>query len=144
MNRNLRLVLDTNVFLVSLAPNFKLHWLFQTLMQGKYNLCITNEILLEYEEIICARYGLEKTDATLEFLLLLPNVELITPFYKWNLIAQDEDDNKFIDCAIAANADHIVSNDRHLINLSQQEFPLTIQVLTAEAFAERYQKIIIV
>lgn len=143
MNRKLRLVLDTNVFLVALAPNFKYHWLFQSLLQGKYNLCITNEILLEYEEIICSRYGLARTEATLEFLLLLPNVELITPFYKWNLIAQDEDDNKFVDCAIAANADYIISNDHHLTNLSQQEFPLTIQVLTAEVFAERYQNIIV-
>ncbi len=142
MNRNLRLVLDTNVFLVALAPHFKLHWLFQSLMAGKYNLCLTNEILLEYEEIICTRYGLTKTDATLEFLLMLPNVELITPFYKWQLVPQDEEDNKFVDCAIAANADYLISNDRHLTNLPQQ-FPLTIPVLRAEAFAEQYQKVII-
>lgn len=140
MNPNLRVVLDTNVFLVSLASNYKYHWLFQALMQGKYNLCLTNEILLEYEEIICTRYGLAKTNATLEFLLLLPNVEFITPFYKWNLIPYDEDDNKFVDCAIAANVDFIVSNDHHLTNLTPREFPLIIPVLRAEEFTNRYQK----
>ena len=41
------------------------------------------------------------------------HVELITPYYHFNLITADPDDNKFVDCAIAANAHYIVSNDKH-------------------------------
>ena len=87
------IILDTNVFLVSLAPRYKYHWIFQTLIAGKYDLSVSNEILTEYEEQIAIRYGLQKTEATLDFLLLLPNVHLITPYYQWHLIEKDPDDN---------------------------------------------------
>lgn len=97
MNR-LRLVIDTNVFLVSLAAHYKLHWIFQSILNSKFDLCITTEILKEYKEIIASRYRLNKTDRTLDFLLLLPNSIQITPFFRWDLLA-DKDDNKFVDCA---------------------------------------------
>jgi len=47
-----RLILDTNIFLVSLAPNFKYHWIYQSLIQNKYDLVLSNEILTEYQEQI--------------------------------------------------------------------------------------------
>ncbi len=60
MNK-LRFVLDTNVFLVSLAPNFRLHWIFEFLIDGHFDICVSTEILNEYQEIISSRYGLDKT-----------------------------------------------------------------------------------
>ena len=76
-----RLVLDTNVFLVSLAPHYKYHWIYQALLTGEFELAITNEILTEYYEQIAFRYGIEKTDFSLDYLLLLPNIKLVTPFF---------------------------------------------------------------
>ncbi|MEN0006665.1 MAG: putative toxin-antitoxin system toxin component, PIN family [Bacteroidota bacterium] len=121
MNK-LRLVIDTNVFLVALAPNFRLHWIYEYLLEEKFELCVTTEILNEYQEIISSRYGLSKTDNTLDFLLLLPNVIQVNPSYKWNLL-KDEDDNKFVDCAVAGNADFIISNDKDFNILESIEFP---------------------
>ena len=40
-----------------------------------------------------------------------------------NLIQSDSDDNKFVDCCITANAQYIVSNDRHFDILKHIEFP---------------------
>ena len=56
---NLRVVLDTNVFLVSLVPHFKYYWVFEKLQEGEYDLIISNEILSEYEEKIIEKLGLE-------------------------------------------------------------------------------------
>jgi predicted nucleic acid-binding protein len=92
-----RLILDTNIFLVSLAPKFKYHWIYQSLLQNRYDLVLSNEILTEYQEQISIRYGLEHTDASLDFLLLLPNVILKNPSFLWQLVEADKDDNKFID-----------------------------------------------
>lgn len=139
MRNRLKIVLDTNVFLVSLASSYKLHWIFTALIKGTFDVCISNEMLLEYHEVISKRYGLEKTTSTLEFLLLLPNVELINPFFNWNLIEQDKDDNKFVDCAIAGGADFILSNDRHFDVLHMIPFP-KVSVLTAEAFEKLYKE----
>lgn len=55
-----RLLLDTNVFLVSLAPNYKYHWIYQAIVRNKFELVISNEILMEYQEQIVFRYGLER------------------------------------------------------------------------------------
>ena len=56
-------------------------------------------------------------------LLLLPNVIQLDTFYNWYLITSDADDNKFADCAIAANADYIVTNDKHFKVLKDIKFP---------------------
>ena len=39
--------------------------------------------------------------------------QIINTFCKFNLITADPDDNKFIDCAVAAQAKYIVTEDRH-------------------------------
>ena len=135
--KKVKLVIDTNVFLVSLAQKFRLHWIFESLVNGGYDLCISNDILTEYEEIIIERYGLEKTSNTLDFLLLLPNVKLISPHYKWNFL-EDEDDNKFIDCYVASNADFIVSNDKGFNKVKKLEFP-KINVISAEEFEIQFK-----
>jgi len=139
MKSKLKIVLDTNVFLVSLASGYKLHWIFTSLIEGAFDICISNEILTEYQEVISKRYGLEKTASTLDFLLLLPNVKFTDPFFNWNLIEQDKDDNKFVDCAVAASADFIISNDRHFNVLKAVPFP-SVSVLTAEAFESLYKE----
>lgn len=119
----MRIVLDTNVFLVSLLPRHKYWWVFQALLDERYVLLVSNEILTEYLEKCTARYGLTTTDERLDFLVDLPNVELITPAYQWKLITQDPDDDKFVDCAIAGNADYIVTHDKHFEVLQAIPFP---------------------
>jgi putative PIN family toxin of toxin-antitoxin system len=129
----LRLILDTNIFLVSLAPNFKYHWIYQSLIQNKYDLVVSNEILTEYQEQIAIRYGIESSDASLDFLLILPNVILKNTSFLWQLVENDKDDNKFIDCYIASQCDYIISNDRHIHQIKTSKFP-QIAVLRYEEF----------
>lgn len=52
-----------------------------------------------------------------------------------HLIKADEDDNKFVDCAFAAGASSIVSNDSHFKVLSSIGFP-KILILRLEAYAK--------
>lgn len=134
----LRLVLDTNIFLVSLAPNYKYHWIYTAIISGKFDLIVSNEILTEYQEQITLRYGIDRTDATLDYLLLLPNVELKNPSFLWQLVEKDKDDNKFIDCYIAGQCDYIISNDRHIHQLKENVFP-QIAVLRYDEFEVQYK-----
>jgi len=138
--RKVRFVINTNVFLVILAPTFKLHWIFEYLLEGRFELCVTTEILNEYQEIISQRYGMNKTDSTLDFLLLLPNVYQISPHYKWNFL-KDEDDNKFVDCAISGNADFIITEDKGFKVLKNIEFP-PIETLTSQEFEDKFKAIL--
>ncbi len=79
----LRIVLDTNVFMVSLAPQYKYRWLYDCLIQGQFELALSNEILTEYNEQVVIRYGVHRTEAQLDYLLLLPNVILLNPSFRW-------------------------------------------------------------
>lgn len=119
----LRIVLDTNVLLVSVSSRSKYHWIFQALIAGEYELLLSNEILSEYEEILCEKFNVETARNVVRTLLLLPNVRLVTPFYRWTLIRNDPDDNKFVDCAVAANAHAVVTHDRHYAVLADIGFP---------------------
>ena len=110
--------------------------MYEKLLRGAYNLHVSNEILTEYQEQLTTRYDLSFVDANLDFLLLLPNVTLVHPFYRWNLIKDDADDNKFVDCAIASNADYIVTHDRHFRILDQVDFP-KVETVNLDEFEKR-------
>ncbi len=128
-------VLDTNVLLVSLPPRSPYYPIFGALVEGSYDLVISNEILTEYEEQIAARYDNQTVGYLLGVLGALPNVRRVTPFFRWQLIVNDPDDDKFVDAAVAANADLIVTNDRHFNVLTAVEFP-KITICTAQFFRE--------
>jgi len=48
----MKIILNTNVLLVSVSKKSKHHWLYRALLDGKFDLAITNEILSEYDEKI--------------------------------------------------------------------------------------------
>jgi predicted nucleic acid-binding protein len=68
-----------------------------------------------------------------------PYVEFIDPYYHLELIQADPDDNKFVDCAFAANATYIVSNDKHFEALKVIDFP-QIQVIKLIEFLQTLLK----
>lgn len=69
------------------------------------------------------KYGISLSENQLDFLLELSNVELMTTYYQWYLITADPDDNKFVDCAVAGQADYLVTHDKHFNILQEIEFP---------------------
>ena len=122
MSRKPRIVLDTNVLLVSISSKSETHWIFQKLLQEEFELVISNEILTEYEEIISRKYSVEVSNNVIRTLLLLPNVIKSDIYYRWALITVDKDDNKFVDCAVVYNADYIVTHDKHFKQLKEVDF----------------------
>jgi len=118
-----KIVIDTNILWVSISRHSKTHWVIEELIKGKYTLCITTDILNEYADIISQKLGSDTAKGIMELLDNLPNVTYITNFYRWGLIEQDYDDNKFVDCAIASNAHYLATNDRHFNILKSLEFP---------------------
>ena len=135
MRSRLKVVLDTNILLVSISSKSKYHWIFSNLLDGKYELYITNEILLEYEEIISSKYSEDVAKNVIRTLLHLENVLLMTPFFKWNLIVNDKDDNKFVNCYLISNGNVLVSNDKHFECLKEIDFP-KVNVIRIDDFRD--------
>jgi predicted nucleic acid-binding protein len=67
------------------------------------------------------------------------NVALVTPFFHWHLIYHDPDHDKFVDCAIAGNADYLITNDTDFNILKQLNFP-KISVLSLQEFELLFKK----
>lgn len=122
----MRIVLDTNCLLASLSKRGAYFNVWRGLQEGKYTLCVSNEILEEYEEIIAQKTNSVIASNVIQTLLNAPSVELIDAFFKFELIKKDPDDNKFVDCAIAGNATYVVSNDSHFGILKEIDFPKLI------------------
>ena len=131
----MRIVLDTNVLLVAISINSKYRIIFDRFLSKKFSLILSNEILSEYAEIISLKANATVSTNIIEMLLSASNVEMQDVFFKWQLIEIDKDDNKFVDCSIAGNADFIVTNDKHFGVLKSIEFP-PITIITIDEFLE--------
>jgi len=131
----MKIVLDTNCLLPAVFPRSMYHWLWESFRRGDFIICYSNEIIEEYEELLSNLYPTEITKNTIHLLLTSRNVEKVIPFFKWNLIAADPEDNKFVDCALNAGADCIVTNDKHFNILKKLDFP-KINIINIDAFKE--------
>lgn len=130
-----RVVIDTNCLLQVLGAKSKYHFLFESFLQFGYVMCISNEVLLEYEEILRAKASPLAADLFLKVMARSRNVVRKDPYFKWNIITIDFDDNKFVDCAFACRANYIVTNDKHFREVVDSPFP-TFNVITLDEFAE--------
>jgi len=136
----LRIVLDTNVLVASISRKSPFHWVWQSFLHGKYKLCVTTDILNEYAEIIERYFSSVDVERVLTEMMLNENIVQIVRYFEWNVIERDADDNKFFDCAVAANADYIVSEDKHFDILRHIPFP-TVTVIKTIEFKRILQKI---
>ncbi|WP_219931042.1 putative toxin-antitoxin system toxin component, PIN family [Fibrobacter succinogenes] len=134
MDKKRKIVLDTNALLQMLGRHSKYHFLYEKFLDEEYWLCVSNEIVHEYEEILEMRASPVVANLFMKVLEFSENVIRKDPFFKLNLIKKDPDDNKFVDCAFASQADYIVTNDAHFLELKQVSFP-TIQVKSLDDFA---------
>ncbi len=65
-----------------------------------------------------------------------PKTVYCESYFRFHLLSDvDKDDDKFVDCAITAGADYIVTEDSHFDRLKQIPFP-QLNVLTLNEFYE--------
>ena len=118
-----KIVLDTNCLIASLSRSGQYYPVWKGLQTGKYILCVSTDILEEYAEIITEKMSVNVATNVIHLLLESEFVELVNPYFSLHLIEADPDDNKFVDCAFAANATYIVSDDKHFDVLKDIAFP---------------------
>ena len=134
-----KVVLDTNCLIMALSRHSEFYPVWQGILKGQYILCVSNDIISEYREIIAIKTSSVVADNVVRMLSESPYVEFIDPYYHLELIQADPDDNKFVDCAFAANATYIVSNDKHFEALKVIDFP-QIQVIKLIEFLQTLLK----
>ena len=130
------IVLDTNALIQALPTRSQYHRIWTDFLAGKYRLCVSNEILTEYEEILAVHTSAAIAHNVVEAIAHHPQIVYRESFFRFHLLSDiDKDDDKFVDCAITAGADYIVTEDSHFDHLKKIPFP-QLNVLTLDEFNE--------
>ena len=133
-----KIVLDTNCLIASLSRRGQYYPVWKGLQAGEFVLCVSTDILEEYAEVITQKMSVEVASNVIHLLLESEYVELVNTYFSLHLIEEDHDDDKFVDCAFAANAAFIVSDDNHYRVLQDIEFPKLL-VLKLKEFLDLLQ-----
>lgn len=134
----MRLVLDTNTVVSGLLWNALPSRLIEAALQGQVELFTSRALTLELEDVLPRRKlarrvavsGLSIEQLAARYALL---AQVVVAADIPTVVLADPDDDHVLACALAAQADLIVSGDSDLLNLkSYQGIPV---VDTAEALA---------
>jgi uncharacterized protein len=122
VGKKVKVVFDTNVW-VSIFMADILYGKFLQVRQ-KLTVYASRDIILELSKVLLyPRIAkiLEKNNLSAKDVvhLILLNCEMVEPKVQLHVIGEDEQDNKILECALAANANFIVSGDKHLLNLGK-------------------------
>jgi putative PIN family toxin of toxin-antitoxin system len=128
-----RVVADTNVFISALMFG-GLPGSFLDLAFLRSFLLVTSPALLdELDEKLRLKFGLSPYDAELVQARLQGSAVIVRPTIVLDVIKDDPDDNRVLECALTGEADYVVSGDRHLLTLSSYE---GIPILTVRQFMD--------
>jgi putative PIN family toxin of toxin-antitoxin system len=112
----MKVVIDTNVLISSFQnPQGNPKKIVDMWKKGNFILCISEDIVIEYIEVL-NRLGIpiKKIKELTGLFKERNNVEFIVSAEKIEIIEDDPQDNKFLECAAASNAQYIISGDKHL------------------------------
>ncbi len=128
-------VIDTNCLLQIIARKSPYRPIWDAFLTNKYQLCVSNEILDEYQGVLSQQITSSVAENVVLMILNRDNVRLVDPHFHMELIAADPDDNKFVDCAFAVGADYLVSEDSHFKVLRTIPFP-QLNLVTLDEFLQ--------
>jgi putative PIN family toxin of toxin-antitoxin system len=116
-------VLDTSIIIRAYAtPYGPAARILRYWIEGRYELVVSDVILDEYRRAlnyphIQRRHRLTSVDIGREIRFIYQHAVVVEPVGTIDAVKNDESDNRFMECAIAGDADFIVSADNHLLSL---------------------------
>ena len=119
----IKVVMDTNALIQCIASRNVYHKIWEMMLDGRFALCVSNEILSEYAEILERYLSPRFAELAIDVIINCPYTLFVSPYYRFNIITEDPDDNKFVDCAVAAGVNVILTEDRHFNILNNIDFP---------------------
>ena len=134
----LKVVIDTNVFMSSffggVAREIINFW-----KNGKIVLCLSQKMIEEYLEVL-NRFGLNDKNEISNLTRLFAegyNSIFTTKTPNIEVVDDDPDDNKFLECAVVLDSKIIISGDSHLKKIKKY---IDIEILSPREFIELHNK----
>jgi len=117
-----RLTFDTNILISStLWKNSVSRRLLNKLILQSKEIFITEDILEEYCRVLKRDFNLSEKEVEEKVEVVLSFAKIITLSAKIDVVKEDPDDNKIIECAVESNADYIISYDKHLLKIKEYQ-----------------------
>lgn len=132
-----KIVLDTNVLVSALLFRGRLSKLSNLWEAGRIIPVISRETFEEFKKVLSyPKFSL--TENEIKIIIkknILPFFEVVDIAVDVKGVCRDPDDNKFISCAISANADFIISGDKDLYDLKKYR---TVKIINARDFLKKF------
>ena len=117
--RGPRLVIDTNIFIAAVrAPNSSSRRLLDSVADGRATLLVSRSVFVEYQRILSKAVGGGEREQLIR--RWIAAAETIDASRGPRIVPDDPDDDKFVELALVGEADAIVSNDSHLLEIAHQ------------------------
>lgn len=126
------IVVDVNIILSGLRSSLGAsHLVLRAMVQGELSFAISPAVALEYEDVL-KRPGIlgphsliSSSDVDTVINALLKQARLVSPHFRYRPLLDDPKDDLYIDCALSAGAQRIVTNDKHFQHPAVRGFGIT-------------------
>ena len=126
--RSMRAVVDTSVFIAGLIKDSTCRQVIKALQESQFTLIVSSETFEEFLEVISRKKFHNVIDHSIALRLvetIRSQAMLVKPSVRVSVVVNDPDDNCFLEAALEAKGDCVVSVDKHLVSLgSFQNIPI--------------------
>jgi len=131
----LKVVLDTNILISAILFGGKPRRILEKAIRGEIRLCISEPILDELKGVL-QRSKFDYSPEMIQVILkeLMGVSDFVNASKTIDVVLEDPEDNRILECAVEAEANYIITGDFHLLKLSRYR---NIEVVNPGAFLER-------
>ena len=133
----MRVVFDTNIFISAfLFPGGRGETALLRIINGHDYLLLSKPILHELLEVLARKFSHEGEELAHLAVYLEELAEFISPRIRLKIF-DDDPDNRILECAVAGEADVIVTGDRAMLRLNKYK---NIRLLSLKDYLDHSQK----
>ncbi len=113
----MKIVFDNNIYISAFViPGGNAEKAYLHAIDGDFELCTSVAILTELARKLDEKFGWEK-QKIVQLITSIGNLATVFKTTPWLKVVSDDPDNRILECAIKAEADFLVTGDKHLLKL---------------------------
>jgi len=138
----MKVTLDTNILISSTFWDGDSNKILNKVENNKIELILSEELIKEFTKVLNYEEIKNKIrDKSLEMNRTVEKIislsKIVAPLTKFDIVSEDHDDNKIIECAVEGNVNYIITNDNHLLKLKEFQ---EIKIITPVEFLKIISK----
>ncbi|OQX00871.1 MAG: putative toxin-antitoxin system toxin component, PIN family [Desulfobacteraceae bacterium IS3] len=136
-----KIVIDTNVIVSSLiTKGYPFRILFDLVLEKKVLLCLSEAVWKEYMEVLNRKKFSKYHEFKINAEIVLSKIEELAVTYYPDVklsVIKDEPDNRFLELAVFAKADFLITGNTNDFKLSEYD---NVKIIGATTYWKFYQK----